>query len=278
MKFDSDGWLDIAVEIDYIDKSQSRAGLRPTHIVLHGTAGGVRAEDIAHNVFQDPAVIASAHFIIGQDGAIVQGIPCSLAAWGNGIVDLPRITLPGAINPNFYTISIEHCKPSTDNSDQLTPAEQQSSFRLVQALCEHYAIPKRRGDTQGGIISHADIDSVNRARCPGPYPWDALLQFLNGGQKNVAPNKWQIADAQAEWESTAALFGGTAPTSTSGIASVWRDHLYAGSRLGPPLTSEYDSADWGGNAIKVQQFAHARCEWRVDGTSCRWFDASGEVE
>lgn len=275
MKFDENGWLDVAVEIDYLNKSMSRSGLAPSHIVLHGTAGGTRAQDIAA-YFRDGSEQASAHFIIGQDGTIVQGVPCSLAAWGNGIIDLPRITLPPAINPNFYTISIEHCKPSIDNSDQLTTAQQQASFQLCQVICEHYNIPKRRGDQFGGILAHADIDSVSRARCPGSYPWDDLFTFL-GGQV-VTPNQYQIADASAEWQSTATLFpGGKAPSYTSGIAKAWMARVYQGQRLGPPLTGEVDGTDWGGNAIKVQQFLHARCEWRVDGSSCRFFDARGEI-
>lgn len=274
MHFDDMGWLDIAIEIDYVNKSQDREGQHPTHVVLHGTAGGSSAQNIA-NYFATGTEQASAHFIIGQDGTIVQGVPCSLAAWGNGIVDLPRITLPPGINPNFYTISIEHCKPSIDNSDQLTMAQQQSSFQLVQALCDHYNIPKRRGDQLGGIISHADIDSVSRARCPGPYPWTDLIAFL-GGQA-VTPNKYQIADAATEWQSTSMLFpGGTAPSYTTGIAKAWMARVYTGQRLGPPLTGEIDSVDWGGNPIKVQQFLRARCEWYANGTA-RFFDGRGEI-
>lgn len=177
MQFDASGWLDAAIEIDYLNKSMSRQGYKPTHIVLHGTAGGTRAQDTA-NYFATGSEPASAHFIIGQDGAIVQGVPCSLAAWGNGILNKPSLPFSSAINPNYYTISIEHCKPSLDNSDALTPAQQTSSFHLVQTLCAHYGIPQRRGDLLGGILSHADFDSVSRAHCPGPYPWDGLLAFL----------------------------------------------------------------------------------------------------
>jgi len=190
------------------------------------------------------------------------------------------MSLPPAINPNLYTISIEHVKPSTDNSDQITTAQKAASFQLVQAICDHYNVPKRPGDIFGGIISHADIDSVSRARCPGHYPWGELWTFLKGGQPPVVtpPSKYQIADAAAEWNSTAALFpGSAAPNYTSGISQAWRQRLYAGQRMGPPLTNEYDSTDWGGNAIKVQQFTNARCEWRVDGSSCRFFDARGEL-
>lgn len=277
MKFDSAGWLDAAQEIDYTSKSESRAGLRPSHLVLHGTAGGSSAAGVAI-WFQTGGELASAHIIIDQTGTIVQGVPCSLAAWGNGIIDQPRITLPAAINPNLYTISIEHVKPSLDNSDQLTIPQKQASFRVIQAICDHYNIPKRRGDLFGGIIEHADIDSQSRAHCPGPYPWNELWTFLKGGQQTMTPNQWQCNDAQKEWNSTAHLFAdGKSPSYFSGIAQAWRNRVYAGQRLGPPLTEEYDSTDWGGNPIRVQLFANARCEWRTDGSSCRFFDAHGEL-
>ena len=80
-----DGWLDVAVEIDYLNKSMDRQGYIPKFLVLHGTAGGTSAQAIA-NYFAGSAD-ASAHFIIGVDGTIVQGIPCSLAAWANGPID-----------------------------------------------------------------------------------------------------------------------------------------------------------------------------------------------
>jgi N-acetyl-anhydromuramyl-L-alanine amidase AmpD len=172
------GWVDVAVEIDYLNKSMPRAGHKPTHIVLHGTAGGSQAQNTA-NYFKTSAVQSSAHLIIGQDGTIVQGVSMDNAAWGNGILLNPRLPWPPNVNPNLYTISIEHCKPSTDNSDQLTDAQKQSSFGLIKCICEYYGIPKKRGDVTGGIVEHADFDSVNRARCPGLYPWDKLLEFLS---------------------------------------------------------------------------------------------------
>jgi hypothetical protein len=191
MKFDANGWLDAALEMDYLDKSMSREGYKPTHLVLHGTAGGVSAEAIAQNVFQVAGGGASAHFIIGQDGHIVQGVPCSLAAWANGPVNQPRIPWPDPvnINPNWYTISIEHCKPSLDNSDSLTRPQQLASFQLINVICDTYNIPKRRGDVAGGIVSHADFDSVNRANCPGVYPWTDMLAFINGGSM-IIPHGW----------------------------------------------------------------------------------------
>jgi hypothetical protein len=37
-------------------------------------------------------------------------------------------------------------------------------------------------DDNTGIASHADIDPVNRARCPGTYPWSELFAYLAGNQ------------------------------------------------------------------------------------------------
>ena len=48
MKFDSNGWLDVAVEIDYLNKSMSREGNAIKYLILHGTAGGTSAQAIAN--------------------------------------------------------------------------------------------------------------------------------------------------------------------------------------------------------------------------------------
>jgi N-acetylmuramoyl-L-alanine amidase len=185
------GWVDTAIGIYYPNKSMSRNGYKPTHICLHGTAGGTSAQDIA-NYFLTSTVQASSHFIIGVDGTIVQGLSMDVAAWGNGILDQPRLPWPVNINPNYYTISIEHCKASADNSDALTPAQQQSSFQLINVICDTYGIVKRTGDVQSGIVSHADFDSVSRARCPGTYPWNDLWSYLTGGLPMAGiPQGWK---------------------------------------------------------------------------------------
>jgi N-acetyl-anhydromuramyl-L-alanine amidase AmpD len=193
MRFDDQGWLDVATEVDYLNKSMDRQGYSIKYIILHGTAGGTSAQAVA-NYFATGAEQASAHFVIGVDGTIAQGIPCSLASWANGPIDgTPadnlgfRTESDGVhrdswwsqdINPNWITVSIEHCKPSTDNSDQLSPAQQAASFALVQCICDTYGVPKRFADAQGGITGHFSMSAMNRQRCPGPYPWDELFNYL----------------------------------------------------------------------------------------------------
>src|SRR2546430_14363601 len=88
MKFDGQGWLDEAVEIDCLENSSPRNGHKIKYIVQHGTAGGRRAENIAN--FYKRTIgggnPVSTHFVIGQDGQIVQCVPQSLEAWADGIL------------------------------------------------------------------------------------------------------------------------------------------------------------------------------------------------
>jgi N-acetyl-anhydromuramyl-L-alanine amidase AmpD len=196
MRFDQDGWLDVADEIDILENTFDRQGHQPQFIILHGSAGGSSATDVANymkNTVGGSNPVSS-HFVIGQDGTIVQCVPISLASWGNGVISgTPTASLGFRtagdgihrddwwnenLNPNLVTISIEHCKPSTDNSDQLTPAQQAASLALVGCICNTYGIPKRFADANGGITGHFSVDVVNRSRCPGPYPWQELWSYL----------------------------------------------------------------------------------------------------
>lgn len=161
----------------YVD----RLGYKPRYVILHGTAGGSSAPATA-NYFastQNTGNPVSSHYVIGQDGTVVQCVPEKDGAWANGVLTAGHDSWwDPNINPNNITISIEHCKPSSDNSDALTPAQQASSFALIKHICQRWGIPMRAADASGGITSHASIDPVNRSRCPGNYPWNALWTYL----------------------------------------------------------------------------------------------------
>lgn len=158
-----------------------RNGLRPAYIIVHGTAGGSNAEAIA-NYFastQGTGNPVSSHYVIGQDGEIVQCVSENDGAWANGILTAGHDSWWNPnINPNNITISIEHCKPAQDNSTPLTQAQQDASFTLIKHICQRWSIPMQAADANGGITGHFSLDPINRRNCPGPYPWDALWAFL----------------------------------------------------------------------------------------------------
>lgn len=60
-------------------KTNGRGGYTPKWLILHGTAGGSSAEAIGH-WFQDPAAQASTHYVVGQDGHVVQCVDEGLFA------------------------------------------------------------------------------------------------------------------------------------------------------------------------------------------------------
>ena len=182
---------------------QGRLGGRPRYIIVHGTAGGANARAMGNwlntQTERDPT---SVHYVIGTDGQIVQLVAEADSAWGNGVLTAGHEAFWSQVspqhNPNWITISIEHCKPSSDNADHLTPAQQRASFHLIADICRRHSIPPQRADARGGITSHASIDPVNRSDCPGPYPWDELFAYLradptqhgDGGLAPGVPSGW----------------------------------------------------------------------------------------
>ena len=163
---------------------------QPTNaLVLHKTASAGTAEDIA-NFFAGPNNHdgKSAHFVVGQDGEVVQCVHLVDGAGANCCVESGHDPFWDQFNPrvvgtktgtdlNTLTISIEHCDPTSDNSTFLTTAQQQASFSLILWLVHQYGF-----DINTQIKGHNSIDPLSRARCPGNYPWSTLMALLQVAQ------------------------------------------------------------------------------------------------
>ncbi len=211
-----------------------RNGLTPRWLILHGTAGGTSAQSVAQYFKGTEGTDnpVSAHYVIGQDGTIYQCTLESDGAYANGVVTTghdPWWDANGNPNPNNVTISIEHVKSDSANATALTPAQQAASFELIKDICTRNNIPMRQADANGGITGHFSIDPVNRSRCPGTYPWDALWQYLGGNIMNI-PQGW-TDDGQT-------LKG---PDGTP-VVLGFRDHILADPNWDPaniPLEAEH---------------------------------------
>lgn len=155
----------------------NREGHTPRYVILHGTAG-TAAGAIAW--FRNPASQVSAHYLVCQDGKIIQFVDENGSAWANGAPENGADSwwLHG-INPNYTTISIEHEKPDENNATPLTPIQAMASIQLVSRICQRWNIPARMADANGGITGHYSIDPIYRAHCPGVYPWTDLFNFLH---------------------------------------------------------------------------------------------------
>lgn len=134
----------------------SRKGYTPIAIVLHTMAGSLRGTDYW---FANPNSQVSSHYGIGNNGEIHQYVQENNSAWANGRVKNPRWKLikPG-INPNLYTISIEH------EGYDLFKAPQTLKFvsgAMIRDICVRYSIPMDREH----IIGHYEIFS-GKPYCP----------------------------------------------------------------------------------------------------------------
>lgn len=155
----------------------SPEGYKFIAIVDHIMSGTLDGTD---SWFQNPDSQVSSHFGVGKNGEIHQYVDLQYPAWANGFVANPSWPLlQSGINPNYYTISIEH---EGNSGDIFTEAQYQATLALHKWLIEVLGIPVNR-DT---IIGHYRIDSVNKANCPGSgFPWDRLFSDLQGGNKQV---------------------------------------------------------------------------------------------
>src|SRR5437660_1026753 len=97
---------------------------RKSFVILHATAGGSSAEGIVayFRSTEGSNNPVSSHYVVGQDGHVLQVVAEKDGSYANGVVNNPD----WLGNPNMYTISIEFVKSSTDNSDQLTDAQKRA--------------------------------------------------------------------------------------------------------------------------------------------------------
>jgi N-acetylmuramoyl-L-alanine amidase len=150
-----------------------RRGYTPKAIVIHIAEGSMAALD---SWFNNPQAGVSAHYGISKRGAIHQYVREQDTAHGNGVIKAPSWSFLGmsrSINPNLYTISIEH---EGKTGELWTPAMIEADVNLIAAICTRYGIP---ADSEH-IIPHAAIDSVNKARCPGKgCPLEKIIQRVH---------------------------------------------------------------------------------------------------
>lgn len=133
-----------------------RKGYRPEAVVIHIMDGTLVGTD---SWFANTTSQVSAHYGIGKNGEVHQYVQESDAAWHAGRVDAPVWKLiKSNINPNLYTIGIEHeGKPD----DVWTDAMKQSSATLIREICQRWQIPIDRDH----VIGHFEIFS-KKPNCP----------------------------------------------------------------------------------------------------------------
>jgi N-acetyl-anhydromuramyl-L-alanine amidase AmpD len=176
-----------------------RNGQAVKAVVLHITEGPRGREyDSAVNWFLNPSSQVSAHFVTSPAGDVTQCVDTANTAWANGLayrgglwsntrgkVVAPTwqlITAP--ISPNHQTVSIE---TAGQHGEALPAAQWGALYALLRWLGTVYPalLPYAPGRT---LIRHADLDTVDRANCPGSaFDLDKIAAAVNTPPPTPAP-------------------------------------------------------------------------------------------
>ena len=137
-------------------------GLIPSMIVLHYT-GMPDMEGALHRLCT-PGTDVSAHYVVLEDGRIVQCVPEAMRAWHAGASHWA-----GEDDINSCSIGIEICNPGHEFGYPDFCAPQ---IEAVIALCA--GISMRHGVAPERVLAHSDV-APGRKRDPGEkFPWAAL--------------------------------------------------------------------------------------------------------
>jgi N-acetylmuramoyl-L-alanine amidase len=179
-----------------------RETLRPDMIVLHYT--GMATGESAEAWLCDPASEVSSHYLVHEDGRVVQMVRESDRAWHAG-----KSSWFGHTDINSCSVGIEIVNPGHSLGYRTFPKRQiDAVIDLCSGIIGRHAIPARR------VLAHSDV-APGRKIDPGEkFPWKALFSAGVGYLVPAVPIKpgavLQAGDAGADVEtlqSMLALYG-----------------------------------------------------------------------
>lgn len=133
-------------------------GMRPEAIVIHISTSTLASAD---EWFNDPEAKVSAHYIVGKDGVIHQYVDENDTAFHAGTVVQPTWKLINPrVNPNYYTIGIEH---EGKESDVWPDVQISTSAALIGSIALRWEIPL----DEDHVIPHHAIRATKT--CPGSF-------------------------------------------------------------------------------------------------------------
>jgi N-acetylmuramoyl-L-alanine amidase len=140
-----------------------RTGLaRPDMIVLHYT-GMQWSHDAVHRLC-DPKARVSSHYVVMENGSVLQLVPENKRAWHAGVS-----SWGGDPDVNSRSIGIEICNPGHEFGYPDFPARQ---IAAVITLCR--AIMTRNIVRPENVVAHSDV-APSRKQDPGEkFPWKRL--------------------------------------------------------------------------------------------------------
>ena len=131
------------------------------HYVANPGSSAMANRNYFNSLAETKATAASAHFIVGLDGEIIQCVPLDCVSWANGNLE-----------SNRHSITIECCHP--DESGKFSYKTYKSLILLINELLREYDLEK------DSVIRHYDVTGK---MCPLYYvqnegEWEKLIEDL----------------------------------------------------------------------------------------------------
>ncbi len=137
---------------------ERKNGKRPEYVILHFTA--VEGTDEVCQLLCDLEREVSAHYVLGEDGEIVQMVEEEKRAWHAG-----ASYWAGETDLNSCSIGIEIVN---NGARPFKDIQYQRLIPLIQEICERWNIPPQN------VLGHSDI-AIGRKFDPGPwFDWTRL--------------------------------------------------------------------------------------------------------
>jgi N-acetylmuramoyl-L-alanine amidase len=143
-------------------------------LVIHYT--GMPTTENALELLCSPLAQVSAHYVIDEDGKILQLVPEERRAWHAGVS-----YWAGETDLNASSIGIEIAHPGHRDARPFPTQQIESVINLSKDICHRWNISQRR------VLAHSDI-APKRKIDPGEFfPWNILAQAGVGHYVEVAP-------------------------------------------------------------------------------------------
>ncbi|MGA8654308.1 MAG: N-acetylmuramoyl-L-alanine amidase [Xanthobacteraceae bacterium] len=154
---------------------ERRNGMRPDMVLLHYT--GMVDAAVALDRLCAPGSEVSAHYLVLEDGRVIQMVPESRRAWHAGVS-----FWAGETDINSCSIGIEIANPGHDFGYPDFPKRQ---IAAVTALCR--GIQTRNTIRPERVLAHSDV-APSRKQDPGEkFPWRTLWDSGVGQWVPAAP-------------------------------------------------------------------------------------------
>ncbi|CCJ07726.1 thiamine phosphate synthase [Methylocystis sp. SC2] len=211
--------------------------LRPiSSLVLHYT--GMPTAESALALLCDPRSEVSAHYVVNEDGSILQLVPESRRAWHAG-----KSFWAGETDMNSASIGIEVVHPGHEDPRPYPAAQIEATAALAKDICRRQAIPPER------VLAHSDI-APGRKRDPGEFfPWKELARHGVG----------RVVDERIGAGATTVSLGDAGAK----VASLQRDLAAYGYRV--EQTGVYDAQTVQAVEAFQRHFRPAKVDGRADG-------------